>query len=355
MDYNRDIASIVLNPVLGRPDGEFDQEDKENLLTYIERLTDPEQSGFEAHAPGEEFSLNYETEKGNLTHLNHLLEEEIEPRYPIFLQINEYELYRSDVINASLEPWFLAMTEADARWTLHRSHYDKGNHVLWYALIENYEIGLIILIVFLLSAQTVMEKSLSSNHLSLLKMSGVTAVKLYLTKFILLCLVSMVMILLPIMGVFGTSLFFNGVGSYRYPLFHFSYPADPNTLETHETSMMYLGTYLIQNAFLIFSCVMFILAITLLLGQFFRSEMVVTLIGFGLVGLSQILPLHHASPFAYFDTHRIINGSVIFQSLSHLHTFEYGILHLWGWIILLVVSGCILYHRNWKKRQTYFV
>lgn len=88
--------------------------------------------GFESHVPGDSFSLNHQTREFNLNHLNHLLAEEIEPRYPIFLQINEYELHRSDILNARLDPVFLAMS----------------------------------------------------------------------------------MILLPVIGIFGTSLFFNGIGSY---------------------------------------------------------------------------------------------------------------------------------------------
>ena len=333
--------SAITNPhfsVYGDSDGAFDIQDEQNLLQYSAVLNDINTWGTESNSPAGQ--LYMESMEKNQEAFDYLLQERIEPRYPLTIQITEYDFWSHESFH---EP---TLTESNIQWdrfTRHRSHYDKGWYVIWYALIENFHFIPLVIFVFLLSGTLTSEKTVKHDHLSFQTLEGKKRMTLFLEKFSLSIGLTVIGLMLVISGALSTSLFFNGLGSLNYPIFYHSFPSE---LLPIEISLIPLGQYLLQCFLMFIGLLFFIFSVTHTVGQFVKSEFLTSLIGIGLIVISQVLPPIPYSPFTYFNLHSIASGAVSLETNSSFYTYENGLATLFIWSVAIFSIGLILYTKR---------
>lgn len=332
------LITNIHNSVYGESTGLFNLQDEENLQQYLNILNDINTWGTESNAPGGQ--LYMEAMERNEEAFSYLLEERIEPRYPLTIQISEYDLWaHENLYESSLDESSIAWD----RFTRHRSHYDKGWYVVWYAIIENYYYVPLVVFVFLLSGLMTSEKTVKYNHLSFQTLEGAKKGRLFLEKYTISVFFSLMAIVILTIGTLSISLFYEGLGDLNYPVFYHSFPSDTMPIEI---SLVPLSRYLSQSFILLTAILIFIFSVTHTLGQFIKSELLTSIVGIGLIGIGQVLPPIPLSPFSFFNLHSIVSGLVSLETNTNLYTFETGVFILHGWAMVIFLIGIVIFNNK---------
>lgn len=344
--------------ISGKSDGDFDEIDEANLSTYSQIL---QGDNFPSNLL-DSFSPINERRSGilpasfdqNIVHLEHMIENEIEPRYPIIMQIPEWEFYYNSLLfpEENYEElnyqWGLQLHY----WTPHRSHYDKGLHTIWYSLREQFYFVPLFIIVFFFSAYSASDRSFIRNHLSFLKLHAVRPLSYYAVKWLNNLFWICLLYGLLIAGILVTSLFYNGIGDYTYPLFGYVFTSQ---YLAPELVMQLLGDYLIESLTLLILGTICVVTLMQWIGQFVRSELLNGLLGIGIVSLTFVLPAHDFNPFVFFKIHEVVSGSILFERSFEYLQFTYGIYWFLGLTSLFFIGGLLSVHLNWNYRKAYLV
>lgn len=344
--------------ILGQADGEFDERDEMNLAAYTQILHGNDYPDsmtwpfFPVNSMGR--ITNTGVFEQNVLHFEHMLEHQIEPRYPLIVQASDWEFYQTDIFFPEEEfdelnyQWGLQLHY----WTPHRSQYDKGMHTVWYSIRENFYFIPFFIIVVILSASAVSDKSFSKNHLSFLKLHSIRPIPYYFAKWLshVFWIISLYASLLA--GMLLTSLLYNGIGDYAYPLFHYAFVSP--TLSP-ELTMMFLGDYVIQALVLMVMGTICVVTLMQWIGQFVRSELFNGLLGAGILLLPFILPTHNFNPLVFFRIHDVISGNVQFEWSYEYLQFNYGVYWFLGLTSLFFIGGLLNMYLNWNYRKAYLV
>lgn len=333
----------VTNQVEGEMTGEYTDEDRENIEEYLTVLRHPHDVVTEQIVIDRR-QISFEVTTKMEEHLEVLLQEEIEPRYPIFVQISDYVFWT--VENYTDENTIEQESEY-YRWTPHRSHYGNGWQVLWFLIIENIPFIIVVVLSLVFSSFLSSDYNKQRNHLNLFKVEGLNPMVLHILKFKAVVLHALLFLFTYVSSILITSLFFNGLGDLRYPLYSYYTETEfsPITLGT-----IRLGDYLLESSLLIFLCILFFFAFIQLAGPLIKNETLTNITGLVFVGLIYYMPAIPYTPFYFFQIDRVITGSSIFWTTTDFFTFGNGVGTLFVYSILFLTAGMLVL--LFKKKRT---
>lgn len=310
------------------------------------------------------YRIEENTQKLGLAQIEYLQEEEIEPRKP--LRYPQSELDQQQTIE-KVEQLFGEEQEFGKISTdYHASRFDKGWYKLWQVIIDRVYLILIAIILFLFGGLLAIEKTGKNNHDRLLLSEGLTTLDIFLTKFRTSFFSGVLFLVVSVVSILTTSLFFKGLGSLDYPvLFHFyrdsqAFPSDSASYFLHDSyvnnqtglglNSISLGRYLFQSLVLFIAVLLFLLAVSYLLATFIPNEPLIGLFGIGLIGSSLILPLSTYNPLSYFDINRVVNGAIRLDLKTNQMSFERGLAVLLIWTLLFLFATSFIQVNRQPKR-----